>query len=165
MISRRISGESTSSSISFLKIGVELLGWRVRVWRMRILSGLGNSLYGAVRNCGFRGVNSLALKNSLFGWCMCFIVTTHTRDWSIGLFNSSIPYLIDQSHVLRLLLFNWLISMGFIIGFKGASSPLMACAPHAYALNFYYFTPFTSFLLHSSTIIVSINRNCLSDYF
>jgi hypothetical protein len=32
-------------------------------------------------------------------------------------------------HVLRLLLFNWLVSMGFIIRFKGASSPLTACAP------------------------------------
>jgi hypothetical protein len=42
-----------------------------------------------------------------------FIVTINTRDWSI-------PYLIDQSHVLRLLLFNWLVSMGFMIRFKGA---------------------------------------------
>jgi hypothetical protein len=63
----------------------------------------------------------------------CFIVTINTRDWSIGLFNWSIPYLIDQSHVLRLLLFNWLVSMEFIIRFKGASSPLTACAPHACA--------------------------------
>jgi hypothetical protein len=93
-------------------------------------------------------------------WSKCFIVTINTRDWSIVLFNWSIPYLIDQCHVLRLLLFNWLVSMGFIIRFKGASSPLTACAPHACALhltsllNFYYFTSFTS----------SINRNCLSDY-
>jgi hypothetical protein len=96
---------------------------------------------------------------------LCFIATINTRDWSNGLFNWSIPYLIDQCHVLRLLLFNWLVSMGFIIRFKGASSPLTACAPHACAaldqppefLLFYfiYIIP-----LHSSTIIVSINRNC-----
>jgi hypothetical protein len=64
---------------------------------------------------------------------ICFIVTINTRDWSIGLFNWSIPYLIDQFHVLRLLLFNWLVFMGFIIRFKGVSSPLTACAPHACA--------------------------------
>src|SRR3981081_3830415 len=92
---------------------------------------------------------------------LCFIATINTRDWSNGLFNWSIPYLIEQCHVLRLLLFNWLVSMGFIIRFKGASSPLTACAPHACALhltsflNYYYFTLFTSFLLHLSTIIVS----------
>jgi hypothetical protein len=61
----------------------------------------------------------------------CFIVTINTRDWSIRLFNWSIPYLIDQFHVLRLLLFNWLVSIGFIIRFKGVLSPLTACAPHA----------------------------------
>ena len=66
-------------------------------------------------------------------YTICFIVTINTRDWSIGLFNWSIPYLIDQFHVLRLLLFNWLVSMGFIIRFKGASSPLTACAPHTCA--------------------------------
>jgi hypothetical protein len=59
-----------------------------------------------------------------FANTICFIVTINTRDWSI-------PYPIDQSHVLRLLLFNWLISMGLIIRFKGASSPLTACVPPA----------------------------------
>jgi hypothetical protein len=32
----------------------------------------------------------------------CFIVTINTRDWSIGLFNWSIPYLIDQLHVFTI---------------------------------------------------------------
>jgi hypothetical protein len=105
----------------------------------------------------------------------CFIVTINTRDWSIGLFNWSIPYLIDQFHVLRLLLFNWLISIGFIIRFKGVSSPLTACAPYACAphawrpaldqpLEFLLFYSIYIIPLHSSTIIVSINRNCLFDY-
>jgi hypothetical protein len=83
---------------------------------------------------------------------ICFIVTINTRVWSIGLFNWSIPYLIDHSHVLRLLLSNWLISMGFTIRFKGASSSLTTCAPHLTSPQiYYYFTLFTSFLLHSST--------------
>jgi hypothetical protein len=32
-----------------------------------------------------------------------------------------------------MLLFNWLVSIGFIIRFKGVSSPLTAYASHAYA--------------------------------
>jgi hypothetical protein len=103
------------------------------------------------------------MKGSYDQRAVRFIVTINTRDSSIGLFNWSIPYLIDHSHVLRLLLFNWLISIEFIIRCKGASSPLTACSPSLTSpLIFYYFTLFKSFLLHSSTIIISINRNCLS---
>jgi hypothetical protein len=72
-------------------------------------------------------------RRTLSQFSMCFIVTINTRDWSIGLFNWSIPYLIDQFHVLQLLLFNWLVFMGFIIKFKSVLSPLTACALHVYA--------------------------------
>jgi hypothetical protein len=97
----------------------------------------------------------------------CFIVTINTRDWSIGLFNWSIPYLIDHSHVLRLLLFNWLISMGFHNKVQGcivAADGMCPALDQPPGILLLYFTLFTSFLLYSSTIIVSINRNCLSDY-
>jgi hypothetical protein len=71
----------------------------------------------------------------------CFIVTINTRDWSI-------LYLIDHSDVLRLLLFNWLIFIRFIIRFKGASSPLTACLaldqPSEFLLFYFiYIIPFT----------------------
>jgi hypothetical protein len=91
------------------------------------------------------------------------MVTINTRDWSIRLFNWSIPYLIDHSHVLRLLLSNWLISIGFIIRSRvprwrwqvGTSLPV-----------FYYtlFILFTLFFLYLYAIIQSIDRHCLFDY-
>jgi hypothetical protein len=100
--------------------------------------------------CGTLWYSGTLLHQAKPGGAACFIVTINTRDWSIGLFN-------------------WLVSMGFIIRFKGASSPLTACAPHACARpvldqppEFLLFYFIYILLLHSSTIIVSINLIRLS---
>jgi hypothetical protein len=49
------------------------------------------------------------------------IVFINTSISSTGLFNWPIPHLIDPLNVFRILLFNWIISMVFIIRFKGSS--------------------------------------------
>ena len=95
-------------------------------------------------------------SNSVRIYCMVFI---NTRV-------SPIPYLIDQFNVFRILLFNWLIPIEFVIKFLGQSrrhQPTYALASQPlYFLDILYHSHFPSILKtrekETDTIVIEVKE-------